>query len=476
MRYHRRHRAVRQHILGPLLKFGIGLVVLSLLAITAIPSLISRGSRTVVYEPARIVVYTDRQLAPIEAPWANLAQGGEAHDWRLQPVAQQVRALDVEYIRLDHLYDFYDIVGGSPGNLSFDFSKLDVMLDDIAAAGALPYLSLSYMPPAISKGDIVDEPHSYADWQLVVQRTIEHVSGTRGIPNVYYEVWNEPDLFGGWKYYGSKNYLHLYAASARGAQNAQVSQPFKIGGPATTGLYGNWIKALAKLNQQDGLPLDFISWHRYATDIEQFRFDVSTVRSWLNQYPELQERLEYHITEWGHDSENHPGYDSQYSAAHLAAAAIEMEGVIDKAFAFEIQDGLDPNGQAYWGRWGMLTHQDHGSYPKPRYHVFQFIRRHLQGTQLQTLGKGTYVKAMASEKADGTISVLLANFDPAATNQEIVPVTLKNLSPGTYSLTKQLYGHTPSTNQFTLTQSQDFQASFEMRPLSVVVLTITKTQ
>ncbi len=65
------------------------------------------------------------------------------------------------------------------------------------------------MPPAIAQSDIVSEPKRYEDWQIVVQHLIQHISGTRGISDVYYEVWNEPDLFGHWKY-GGKKIILLY--------------------------------------------------------------------------------------------------------------------------------------------------------------------------------------------------------------------------------------------------------------------------
>src|SRR5690606_32160076 len=106
---------------------------------------------------------------------------------------------------------------------------------------------------------------------------------------------------------------------------------------------------------------------RYSTDIDQFRRDMADAQTWIANYPQLEPTMEFHITEWGHDSENDPGYDGNYGAAHTVAGAIEMVGVVDKGFVFEIQDGKDPAGQANWGRWGLLTHNEFGAKPKPRY-------------------------------------------------------------------------------------------------------------
>jgi xylan 1,4-beta-xylosidase len=387
-------------------------------------------------QEANLVVDTQAVLGPMPRPWRYLAQGGEDHAWRLGGVTPQVAALNPEYIRLDHIYDFYDIVQGTPGNITFDFSKFDLILNDILAAGAKPYIALSYMPPAISSGDITSPPVNWYDWQLTIQKTIEHVSGTRRIVDVYYEVWNEPDLFGGWKYYGERNYLNLYTYAARGADNARGVQRFKLGGPAITALYQNWFDALAKHAIDNNLRYDFFSWHRYTTDIEQFNKDMDEVQLWIQDYPQLEPTLEFHISEWGHDSENNIGYDNGYSAAHTVAGAIEMVPKIQKAFVFEIQDGKDPAGQALWGRWGLFGHNDFGANPKPRYWGLKMLDR-IADQRLQITGKGSWVKALAAKNESNNTEVIMVNYDPRGRHSEQVPVTFQNIVPGKYTVNIQ---------------------------------------
>lgn len=389
--------------------------------------------------PANIVIATQTVLGPMPRPWRYLAQGGEDHAWRMTNISAQVKALNPEYIRLDHIYDFYDIVEGSPGNISFNFSKFDAILDDIKAVGAKPYIALSYMPPAISKGDIVDAPHNWADWQLTIQKTIEHVSGTLQIRDVYYEVWNEPDLFGGWKYYGDKNYLTMYSYAAQGAINARRNPrvlPFKFGGPGITALYKNWFDALAKHAINNRLPYDFFSWHRYNRDIEQFQKDMNEASAWLEKYPQLAPVLELHITEWGHDSENDPGYDTHYSAAHTVAGAIAMVPTVQKAFVFEIQDGKGPEGQSLWGRWGMISHESAGNQLKPRYHALKMLDS-IADQRLQLTGQGSWVKALAGKNELGNTEFVMANFDRRGSYSENVPVTFTDIQPGNYTLKLQ---------------------------------------
>lgn len=441
----KRLRKRRQMIFGSvgLLTLVIGVMV-SITQLGTIRDFFSQASG----EPANIVVDTQGVIGPMPRPWRNLAQGGEAFDWRLEPLVPQVAALNPEYIRIDHIYDFYEIVGGSPGNLTFDFSKMDPVIDDILATGAKPYIALSYMPPVISSGDIISTPQNWADWQLTVQRTIEYYSGTRGITDIYYEVWNEPDLFGDFKYYGDKNYLTMYTYSARGALNARQSgtQPFKIGGPAITALYKNWFNALAQHALDNSLPLDFFSWHRYDYDIDRFNQDMDEARTWLSAFPQLEATMELHITEWGHDSEVQAGYDTTFSAAHTVAGAIEMVGVVERAFAFEIQDGPDPAGQKFWGRWGMFTAANTEVTAKPRYYALLMLDS-IADQRLSLTGNGYWVKALAARNEAGNTEVVLANYDQLARHSETVPVTFTNIQPGEYTISKRFLSGQLQTEQ-----------------------------
>lgn len=423
-------------------------------------------------QPANLVVDTTGIIGPMPRPWRNLAQGGEDHGWRIKPIQTQVNALHPSYIRIDHIYDFYDIVQGSPGNISFDFSKFDQILDDILATGATPYIALSYMPPAISSGDIVAPPQNWADWQFTVQKTIEHVSGTRNIPNVYYEVWNEPDLFGEWKYYGERNYLTLYDYAVAGAARARVSQSYKIGGPATTGLYKNWFDAIAKHAIKNNVRLDFFSWHRYHRNIDQFQKDMQEVRSWLANYPQLEPTLEFHLTEWGHDSENHVGYDTNYGAAHTVAGAMEMVAYIQKAFVFEIQDGKDPQGRASWGRWGMLQHNEFGAKAKPRYYALKMLDS-IGNQRLQILGKGSWVKALAAQDDQGNTEVVISNYDLRGNHSENVPLLYDHIEPGSYTITKKYLNGQQTTEQVATTSAK-LQTYVPMSPNSVAFVELIK--
>lgn len=422
-------------------------------------------------QPASIVVDTKGVVGPLHRSWANLAQGGEAHDYSFTPVAAKVRALDPEYIRIDHVYDFNEIVGrDSAGNLTFSWSKLDRLIAEIQSTGAKPFISLTYMPSALNNGDLTGLPYRWEEWQLVVRKTIEHISGQGGlnIADVYYEVWNEPDLFGQFKTYGSKNYLDLYYYAAKGADQATNTQSFKFGGPATTRLYENWVNTFMQFVSSNNLRLDFYSWHRYSYNPQDYVDDVMEFDQLMRSFPKYALKVERHITEWGPNSDLSVHNDGALAAAHTIAVTAAQNAHIDRAFAFEVQDGLDPQSKAYWGRWGLLTHNQFGAVAKPRYYALAMLNQ-LGSDQLNAVGEGTWVRALAARAHNGSTQVLLTNYDPLGRNTETVPVTFQRLDPGQYELTKTYLGRKGGIEIVDITTPQ-FGTEVIMPPNSVVLL------
>ena len=407
----------------PLLLFGTQEIV----------TLLTKASGT----PARIIVNTKLTLEELDVNFYHaFAQGGEEPGVNMiKPVTDQVRSLRPKLIRIDHIYDQHHVVSKSGGQLSFDWSNLDESVNTILATGAKPLLTLSYMPAAIAKdGNIINPPNDWNDWATVVQKTIEHYSGHSGknLSGVFYEVWNEPDLaqFGGWKYGGEKNYITLYQYASTGARRAQGVNTFYIGGPATTGLYKSWIIALIN----SGSRIDFLSWHTYQRDPAKYDQDQQDIISWLLPYPSytLIPKL---ITEFGFTGDKSPGYGTMYAAAHTAAVIRQLiSGGPTYAFSFQPKDGpLQSAGNG----WGLITHEDNGLKPKPRYYIYNFIDG-MAGKRVSLSGEGTWVTGFASTKND-VLRVLLVNYDINGTHSEVVPVTFGNLDPGKYTYRQRFF-------------------------------------
>ena len=358
--------------------------------------------------------------------WENLAQGGEEKGRMLGSVVDLVRVLKPEYIRIDHIYDYYDLVSRSEsGKLIYNWEKLDQTVNDILASGSKPFFSLSYMPNVMALGDVTSPPINWNEWEELVRQTVEHYSGRSGlsIPDIYYEVWNEPDLFGDYKVYGDRNYLDLYLHSVRGAEQAINVNNFKIGGPATTKLYKNWFDSFLVFAQNNNLRVDFYSWHLFSKNLDDYVIDVNNARKWVLKYP-VYKSVEMVISEIGFNSEVDVGYDNNFSAIHTIATSAVLEGKIDKGFIFEIKDGI--GSKEFWGRWGIISHEKWGSPTvKPRYRAIEFLNK-IGGNKVNTAGQGSWVKAFAKER-DGLVQILVVNYDPSGKHHESVPISLVNL-------------------------------------------------
>jgi len=427
---------------------------------------------------ANILIDVNKTVGPFPDRWKALAQGGEEKGARmLQNVTSQIAGLYPRYIRLDHIYDYYDVVSrNNNGQLIFNWKKLDDTVCDIYHTGAKPFFSLGYMPPVISiDNSLISQPKDWNDWSLTVQKTIEHYSGKSSrfcgqitgfwTTDIYYEVWNEPDLetFGKWSLYGgTKDYPALYFYSALGAQNAKDVNRFLIGGPATTALYQSWVQTFLDFVTENKLRLDFISWHHYSKNTADYADDMININNWLSpvQYRKYQ-ILPKIISEWGYDSDPNPMADTDIGAAYTIASIRNFINYnFEMALLFEIKDGPSP-------RWGILSYEGQ---EKSRYRALKLLNL-LEGDELQVNGEGSHVSALSSVSEEKTTAVLV-NYDEDNKNTELVPLTFTNLKNGQYTITiNYLEGNSVTIPNVSTTNNQ-LRRDILMKPNTVIGLEI----
>lgn len=388
----------------------ISLIVL----VAALPLVVYGVGRVISYftsasgEQANLVVDTAASFTTSDV-WRNFAQGGEEKTRMLEPIVEKAKPLKAQYIRIDHIFDYYDQ------------ASLDLTIHDIQAMGAKPFISISDATP----------PSDWQKWESEVTALVEHISGRGGlnISDVYYEVWNEPDLYGGYKIGGSPNYLDLYSHTVAAIVRAKNVNKFKVGGPATTALYKNWFDGFMQFASRSNLPVDFFSWHRYSKNLNDYEDDVNNVKSWLLNYPNYS-GVELIITEMGPNSENDKVYDDSFGAIHAIAANTVLEGQVSKVFNFELVDG--PGSSQYWGRWGLFTNPKFGDpIAKPRFATFPFLNNMI-GARINVSGQGSWVKAFGKKSAD-LIKLLVVNYDINGTHTEAVPIKFVNLKSGDFT-------------------------------------------
>jgi hypothetical protein len=125
--------------------------------------------------PAIITVDTKSDMGKIPSSlWQNLSQGGEEPIDMIKPVISLTRALQPKLIRVDHLFDYYNVYAG-PNN--YDFSKLDPVIDSILLTGARPMLSISYTTASMAKNNQnAGEPADWELWYQLVKATAHRYS------------------------------------------------------------------------------------------------------------------------------------------------------------------------------------------------------------------------------------------------------------------------------------------------------------
>lgn len=448
----------------------LAFALLSLPLVLATSNSIQRLLTRAAPQTAHIAIDTLSPSGVIPDSFVSFAQGGEEPPPMLHTVFPKVKEVSPRYIRLDHIYDSYGIVKREDKGFTYDFSQLDQTIDDILAMGALPFLSLSYMPPSFTQsGSVIDTPSDWNNWKDLVQKTVEHYSGKQGknLTNVYYEVWNEPELpqFGSWKLSSEKDYRLLYYYAEKGAHAALNVNQFFLGGPAVGSYYSSWVRDFLSYVKQNKLRLDFYSWHRYHKRPDRFTSDAINIRKDLSLFPEYA-TLPLILSEWGIESENTSLNNTDAAAAFAVSAISKFQNSINLAFSFEIKDGPPPAG----GKWGLFTHEkDTPSLsPKPRFKAFSALSK-MKGNRLNFSGSGTFVDGFAAKEGQ-TTRVILSNYDLASKNTENVPVTFTGLSPASYLLTYTYPLDGASATEEIISTNGTLSKSFILSPNAIILL------
>jgi hypothetical protein len=357
------------------------------------------------------------------------------------------------------------------------------------AEGGTPEVIVDYsptclttsVPPGTSPHNAPPDAGGWKPWDSLVEQMASYAIAQRVR---VFEVWNEPD----WVFFDGNlpAYLQLYQHTARALELAatRAGVRIEVGGPATVTADPVWIAALAGLAVKDRLPLDFVSWHDYATDplvgpltssplgelpppppgglppywynpallVQQYGYETQMVRQILERYPSLHPQLA--IDEWNLDAGYDPRMGEPYDAA-FAAAVLQtvQEAGLDKMAFFRVTDSLHGNP---YNNWGMLAVGPGGRLqPKPVYWTFRFWHE-LAGEQVAAsvspLGEGGGVaggiRAVASVNggrpgAARACEVLVSNFtdyDPSYENgtrdpnvyDRTVALGVTGLAPGVY--------------------------------------------
>ncbi len=324
-------------------------------------------SRANLSQEHHFLIYFSARSKTTQPFWQNLAQGGEDSSPMLAVTIPYLKNSPAQYIRLDHIFDNYQTVTFKNNQLQFNWRQLDQAVNEILASGSRPALVLSYFPiQATTNHAPTGHLKNPQLWSQIISQTVRHFSEERGLNNLIYEVWNEPNLFG---HMSIKTYLNLYQLTL--SSLPPTSTTYLIGGPSWSYFDQKKLAFFLREVKKRKLRLDFFSYHAYHPQPEKILNEYLLAKELLKK--EDLPQLPIFITEWGIDGQVNPKYDSNYGYWHTLATVGKLTPFIrpqDKLFLFEVKDGFNPS-QKYWGRWGLFTNEKPGLAAKPRWYAWQ---------------------------------------------------------------------------------------------------------
>lgn len=232
----------------------------------------------------------------------------------------------------------------------------------------------------------------------------------------YWEIWNEPDGPNFWTGTAA-DYFRLYETAARAIKKHDPS--LKVGGPAVSSPHGDFMEKFLAYCRDRSVPLDFFSWHTYATTPFELQRNAEKVRAVLDRHGF--KATESHLNEWHY----YTGTDfwenrlNPVLAKQLFPQINGPEGAAFNASALILfQDSPVDVANYYSGdilRWGLFA-----TYGVPNKCYFSFKAfRWLLDTPRRVACEGgeaaSGLAACAGLSADGkAAALLLSNFKHSA--------------------------------------------------------------
>ena len=285
-------------------------------------------------QPSEVRIGFNDTLGPMHIERMALGQGGLSEEPMFDSRLAEIRALKPAIIRL-FVQEYFDLLP-EPGH--YHFETLDRAVDAILATGAKPLISLCFKPRALFPqiNDSVVEPTDYAEWEKLVSEVVRHYQ-VRGAGIVYWEIGNEVDIGegGGTPYrFRPDSYTRYYEHTAAAILRADPQA--RVGGPALADVRSPILPALLDSCARRGIPLHFVSWHRYTSIPTDIRATVDYVHGLLEKFPSL--KPETFCTEWNMDLMN-PPLDPGFQPCYVAETIWQMKDAgLDWSCYYHIRD------------------------------------------------------------------------------------------------------------------------------------------
>jgi len=317
------------------------------------------------------------------------------------------------------------------GNPLYNFQYIDALYDALLAMKIRPFVELTFMPSKLASGDKtvfwwkgnITPPKDPAKWSGLIRALMAHWReryGDEEIKTWYYEVWNEPDLVGGFFTGTLEDYLSLYKTTAE-AIKAECPQ-CRVGGPASAIPY-KYETEFVKYCAANHVPADFVATHAYG--VKQGYLDKDgTAGTILDPSPDAVSgrmqhsrellrqsalpKLELHFTEWS--SAYTPTdfmHDQYHQASYILDKIKRATPYVDSLSYWTFTDIFEEGGPRltpFHGGFGLINYQ---GIHKPSFYAYQYLSR-LGDVDVPSADAQSWI----TKSANGSVQVLVWDYSP----------------------------------------------------------------
>ena len=266
-----------------------------------------------------------------------------------------------QYVDIHCIFPDFDADENDPN--SYNFKPTDNYLKAIIDVGTKVFYRLGETIDHYPKQLFVRPPKDNLKWAKICEHVIRHYNEgwADGFNwNIeYWEIWNEPDNPKMWT--GSfDEFYSLYVTTARHLKKCFPN--LKIGGYSASGFYtvsrpiekcGEWFKSLVpytlkffdRLSKEtEKVPMDFFSWHCYASYPEEIKIFAEYAQKLLSDYGYA--GIESMLTEYntfsvfGGAPSTLPNYAAELAAGLIVAQNSPVDAVMYYDMRFITLNGI----------------------------------------------------------------------------------------------------------------------------------------
>ena len=286
------------------------------------------------------------------------------HDSGLVPIYGGPYAHDITKI-----FRNFDADENDPA--SYDFGCTDEALLTMLDAGTKPFFRLGESAEVHVVPHALIPPKDFHKWARICEHVIRHY--TEGWANgfsldmEYWEIWNEPDLHcddvtKGYWLDVEETFYDFYEIAAKHLKSCFPH--LKIGGPSVSNGREWSVRFLSEMQKRE-VPIDFFSWHVYATRPEKCVEKAAYYKGVLARFG--YENAESICNEWNYVAAWDHRFIESVRAIHGIRGAAFMMSVISEAQASDDIDMMmyyDTRPQALCGAFDFYTYEPlKGYYP-----------------------------------------------------------------------------------------------------------------